>query len=513
MELFMTSIIQPKVKTQNGELIGCFTGDIYVFKGIPYAEPPVGDLRWMPPQHPKSWTGKRPALSSGPIAPQNESHFKKNSQFVIKEPQSEDCLYLNLWSPALDDQKRPVLVWFHGGAFALGSGSQADFSGHLLAKRGNVIVVTINYRLGLLGFLNLNEVTSGKIPATGNEGLLDQIAALQWVKDNISVFGGDPANVTLFGESAGAMCIACLMASPRARGLFHKVISQSGAANRAKPLDEAVKDAQLFLDALGLKNPNARDLLSLTEKQLLAVQRQLESQVQAMTVTTPVIDGYILSGAPLKVIQSGSAADIPLLIGTNQDEWRLFNPNTPNFQNMDYSRLVNRCSKLVPSSYIDKLIESYRSAREKQNLSVTPAELFMAIKSDHDFRIPSIKLAEAQSKHTQNVFSYLFDWQSPDIAFGSCHSLEIGFVFGTFNNNPDFYGSGPLAEKLSAVIQDTWSAFALTGNPGCNSLGTWPVYNTSRYTWILGKHLHLVEAPFDEERRVWESIPENYTRL
>jgi para-nitrobenzyl esterase len=361
--------------------------------------------------------------------------------------------------------------------------------------------------------LNLNEITHERIPSTGNEGLLDQIAALEWIKENISVFGGDPGNVTLFGESAGAMGIACLMAMPKARGLFHKVISQSGAANRAKPLSQAVQDAQMFLNCLGQQNPEPQTLRSLTVQQLLSIQQNMESKIQAMTIATPVIDGVVLSDSPINAIKAGYSAGAPLLLGTNLDEWRLFNPNTPNFQKMDSADLVKRCSNLVPSSRVDSLIEVYRKARLKQNLAVAPADLFIAIKSDRDFRIPTIRLAEAQMRHDPAVYSYLFDWKSPTEIFGSCHSLEVGMVFGSYNNNPEFYGSGPAAEKLSYAVREAWAAFARTGNPGCKSLGDWPRFGSQRKTQILGLNCRVEEAPFDEERRAWDDIPDTYSRM
>ena len=509
----MTIFKEAKVKIANGDLLGSYEKGIFIFKGIPYATPPIGILRWMPPQPPASWLGLRPALSFSPIAPQNASNFKRTSQFVINELQSEDCLYLNIWSPGLDELKRPVLVWLHGGAFTLGSGSQPDFSGNILAKNGDVVIVTLNYRLGLLGFLNLKEITNGEIPATGNEGLLDQIAALKWIRNNISVFGGDPANVTLFGESAGAMCIACLMAVPQVKGLFHKVISQSGGANRAKPLDQAVSDACLVLKSLDHNNRNIKTLKELTTQQLLSIQKDIEMKIQAMTIATPVIDGNILTESPIHAIKKGSSAHIPMLIGSNLEEWKLFNPSTINFKKMDNFGLAQRLSKFVPTPKIYSLIEAYRLIREKQKLSSIPADLYIAIKSDHDFRIPTIRLAEAQNLQSPSVFCYLFNWQSPDETFGSCHSLEIGFVFGTFNNNPKFYGFGPFAEKLSRIMQDAWIAFTRTGNPSCISLGNWPVYGSKRITQFLGANCHLEESPYNDESRLWDTIPENYSLL
>jgi para-nitrobenzyl esterase len=504
----------PRVNTTCGGLFGNFEDDIFIFRGIPYAAPPSGNFRWMPPRPPMKWKGLRSALTPGHIAPQNPTKFKMNSEFVIDEPQSEDCLYLNIWSPGLDDQKRPVMVWIHGGAFTMGSGSKAQYSGCTLAKRGGVVVVTLNYRLGVFGFLNLNEITRGEIPSTGNEGLLDMIAALEWIRENIAAFGGNPENVTLFGESAGAMSIACLMAMPKAKGLFHKAISQSGAADKARPLSEGLKHSEAFLYYLALKPEDIQKLKALTEKELLSAQQKMESHSKALTVTTPIVDKNILPISPLKAVQSGSSTSIPILAGTNQDEWRLFTPKLPNFHKMDTSELISRCSELVPSTRVQRLIEAYRAAREKQNLTANPFDLFIAIKSDHEFRIPTLQLAEAQMRNNPAVYCYLFNWKSPFMngAFGSCHSLEIGFVLGTYKSNRDFYGSGPLADRLSNAMQDTWAAFAKTGNPCCENHVNWPAYGSQRNTQVLGEDLHIVESPFDEERRIWDSIPEAFNQ-
>ena len=208
------------VSIKSGKLEGGMENGLYVFKGVPYAAPPVGDFRWLPPQPVKHWSGIKPARKFGAICPQNEMMAGPIGQ--VFQPQSEDCLFLNVWTPGLDKAQRPVMVWIHGGAFTLGSGSDPQYDSYKLPERGNIVLVTINYRLGMLGFLRLKNATGGKIPATGNEGLMDQVTALKWVKENIAAFGGDPKNVTVFGESAGGMSIGCLMVMPSAGGLFHK---------------------------------------------------------------------------------------------------------------------------------------------------------------------------------------------------------------------------------------------------------------------------------------------------
>ncbi|HXW82837.1 MAG TPA: carboxylesterase family protein, partial [Candidatus Binataceae bacterium] len=239
------------VTIRQGKLEGLEHGGLAVFKGIPFAEPPIGARRWLPPEKPASWTGVRDARNYGSAGPQLRGPGGVLAAMIIEEPQSEDCLYLNVWTPKLDGKRRPVMVWIHGGAFRIGSGSQAIYDGANLAQRGDVVVVTINYRIGPFGFLRLTDLTAGKVPATGNEGMLDQIAALEWVRANIAGFGGDPDNVCCFGESAGAMSIADLFAVDSASGLFRRAILQSGAEH-AGSLSEAEKLASRFARELGL---------------------------------------------------------------------------------------------------------------------------------------------------------------------------------------------------------------------------------------------------------------------
>jgi len=262
---------EPVVETTGGKVKGLNEDGLFIFKGIPYAAPPIGERRWLSPQPVLKWHGVRDASAFGAAPPQlaNDSLPFENSLFLKSEPQSEDCLFLNIWTPGIDKKKRPVMFWIYGGAFVYGSGSQPLYRGDVLAKRGDVVVVTINYRLGVFGFLNLTEVTGGKIPASGNEGLLDMIEALKWVRDNIEAFGGDPGNVTVFGESAGGMSIGCLLAMPAACGLFHKAIMESGTPKAVKPLAPCIDVAKRFLEVAGLQSGDISALRSLSTENLL----------------------------------------------------------------------------------------------------------------------------------------------------------------------------------------------------------------------------------------------------
>ena len=232
------------VSTRYGRLEGEEQDGLFVFKGVPFAAAPDGVRRWLPPEQPPTWTGVRDARRFGAVAHQNPVTNQALAAMKIEQAHSEDCLNLNVWTPGLDGARRPVMVWIHGGGFTIGAGSQEIYNGSVLARRGDVVIVTINYRLGPLGFLRLNDVTNGRIPSSGNEGLLDQIAALQWVRDNIAEFGGDPDNVTIFGESAGGMSVGALLAMPSARGLFHKAIAQSGSCDTVSSVARANRTAE-----------------------------------------------------------------------------------------------------------------------------------------------------------------------------------------------------------------------------------------------------------------------------
>ena len=264
---------QTIVQTTSGMIKGSYEDGLCVFRGIPYAAPPVGKNRWLPPQPIEPWAGVRTARTFGTIAPQQRMQPLPGQQ-LIEELQNEDCLYLNVWTPGADNSRRPVMVWIHGGAFSMGSGSSPMYPGGILPRKGNVVYVSMNYRVGPLGFLRLKEITGDKIPATGNEGLLDQIAALQWVHDNITAFGGDPDNVTIFGESAGAMSIGCLLAMPRARGLYKKAILQSGA-NTVRTPQQAARTAEEFLKVLRLGPRDTEAIKSISVDKLVETQGRL----------------------------------------------------------------------------------------------------------------------------------------------------------------------------------------------------------------------------------------------
>jgi len=496
-----------------GELEGVCSEGVYAFKGVPYAAPPLGPRRWLPPQPAEPWQGVYRAHMFRDTAPQNPMLEGPAAQ-QEPEPQSEDCLFLNIFTPGLDDARRPVMVWIHGGAFTFGSGSAPAFDGSRLAKRHDVVIVTLNYRLGLLGFLNLSEVTAGRIPSTGNEGLLDQAAALRWVRDHIAAFGGDPANVTVFGESAGAMSIACLSVMPAARGLFAKAILESGTGSTAMPLADAVAVGELFLEVVGAAADDIGALRRLSVERLLAAELVMRERLakpwepMRITATAPVIDGRVLPDMPTRLSAQGASKDIPMIVGTNLEEWRLFDLADPHRAKIDRAEVVRRLSAFVPAPQALDIVDRYAQARARRHEDTSAPELLTAITGDLMFRIPALQLVEAQRQHNPHVYNYLFTYRSPVMGgvFGACHALEMGFVFGTHDDL--FCGTGPAADRLAASIQDAWTTFARTGTPSCTSMGDWPPYGEERWTMMIDVPCRLEAAPYEDERRAWAEVGE-----
>lgn len=499
------------VETASGRLRGLEREGVIAFKGIPYAAPPVGPLRWQPPADPEPWAGVRDASDYGKWAPQNPSDMDAIMGAEVGE-QDEDCLTLNLWTPGLDDAKRPVMVWIHGGGFTIGSGAQGVYEGRSLARHGDVVVVTINYRLGLLGFAHLDEATGGRIPASGNEGLLDQAKALAWVRENIARFGGDPANVTVFGESAGGMSTGTLLALPTAKGLFHKAIPQSGACHTVAPREVGALVGAAVMKASGL---DADGLRQASVAELLKIQRLVESgRIEGFPrhrVGTlpfrPVADGRVLPEMPIEAVGKGAAAGIPVMAGSTLDEWKLFGVMQPAITGLDEAGLRKRLGFLIDEAHLPTLIAAYREGLARRGVEPTPPEIFMAIQSDRIFRMPGIRLLERQRPHESRVYSYIFDWCSPAArgALGACHAVELAYVFGTHTKPgaKKFYGEGPRAGALAEAAMGAWSAFARSGDPG------WPAYDTqSRMTQLFGETCRTEAAPYDIERAAWDGVPD-----
>jgi para-nitrobenzyl esterase len=496
------------VETTYGRIQGTEEAGLRVFRGVPYARAPLGELRFAPPRTPVPWTGTRPAVAFGPAAPQVAPSGPAAGE--VPASQDEDCLTLNIWTPGTDGARRPVLVWVHGGGFAGGAGSLSLYDGRHLATRGDVVVVTLNYRLGILGFLAHPDLAADGAPR-GNWGLLDQVAALQWVQQHVAAFGGDPANVTVFGESAGAMSVCDLMVMPAAAGLFHRAIAQSGPPV-AVSMDQAEERANRVLSALELARPS--------QLRGVPVEALLEAQVRVLAGGggglgwSPAVDGTSLPKDPRVSFEQGEAAPVPLLIGTNRDEAKLFLVADPKNRDPDEAVVLERLERAFAAARVglapERAIDTYRAARAARGEPTDPRQLWSAIATDQIFRIGSIRAAEAHARRQPDTYCYLFTWESPAMrgALGACHALEIPFVFGNLDapGMDRFAGSGQEAAVLSEVMMDAWLAFARTGRPGHNRLPQWPPYEpTARATMVLGPEIQVLERPMDQERALWEA--------
>ena len=497
------------VTTTAGDVEGLAESGLQVFRGIPYAKPPVGELRLRGPVDVEPWTGVRSAHEFGCWAPQADPVTTLTGQMPGRR--DEDCLSLNVWTPGTDGA-RPVMVWIHGGGFINGSGASALYDGSRLAARGDVVVVTVNYRLGVLGFLAHRELADEACGgAAGNWGLLDQVAALRWVRDNIAAFGGDPGNVTIFGESAGGMSVADLLVMPSARGLFRRAIVQSGPPN-ATTMDRAEEVAAKLVAELGVASVAA--LRDVPTDAILAAQAKLVAERRAAGLPlVPVVDGVSIPTPPLQALAEGAAHGVDVLIGTNRDEAKMFMVADPANRDPDEGVLRRRMEAIFRANDIDTspddVIDGYREARAARGEAVDPRELWSAIETDRMFRIGSVRAADALSANGSRTHMYLFTWESPAMrgALGACHALEIPFVFGTLASPgiDKFAGSGPDADRLSEQMMDAWLAFARTGDPNNEGASVpWPAYDDSRRaTMVFGIDPHVVDAPYDEERALW----------
>ena len=496
-------------RTTAGLLQGQLEAGVWVFRGVAYAQVEAVEGRWRPAQPPRAWVGTQAASASGPIAPQTPPvpGFSFPSDPTVSD---EDCLNLNVWTPRLDDGRRPVLVWLHGGGFTTGTGSSALFAGGRLAAKG-VVVVTINYRLGALGLLAHRDIVGDDASGWGNWSLWDQIAALEWVKENIAGFGGDPDNVTLFGESAGAMSISDLLAAPRATGLFHRAVIQSGPPATASK-QWATRRAERLADHLGISPDELATLRHVPVRRLVEATQRLAAEAPSdgglPLALLPVVDGVLLEGPPGDLILEGAVAPVPIMLGTTRDECALFTTADYGSPDVDSERVAHRLAALVGPAGHD-IVEAYHQARLGRGEPVTGRDLWTAVTTDYVFRLPLQALAAAHAKYQQQTYSYLFTWESPFLngMFGSCHGLEIPFVFGTVQDAPvqAFTGAGPRADVLTEKMQHAWIAFARDGDPSCDEVGTWPGYDAVRRpTMVFGPDGGVEDDPRRSERLVWE---------
>jgi para-nitrobenzyl esterase len=497
------------VGTRSGKVQGFEHEGVHVFRGIPFAKPPVGDLRWLPPQREDPWDDVRDATTFSMESAQ--APFPMAALFGGPQPaNSEDSLYLNVWTPGLDDARRPVMLWVHGGAFMNGSGTTPWYDGTRFAQHGDLVLVTINYRLASFGFLHLADLFGDEFAGSGNAGILDQVAALEWVRDNIEAFGGDPGRVTIFGESAGGGSVGTLLGTPSARGLFTGAIPQSGAASWFATRERANGIAARIVEALGVKAGDVAALRAKTTEEIIAA--QAVAGVAASSITNeeglglpfqPVVDGTVLPRPPLESIAAGNADGVRVLVGTNRHEMTLFHLMDQSLAQIDEAGVVRR-ARLWHTGNAEQIVAGYRANRPGASL----LDVWTDLSTDAVFRAPAVRLAEAQAAHGP-VWMYLFTWETP--VFGglrSTHALEIPFVFDALDKpgSDMFTGEGPERQAIADAMHAAWVAFARTGNPQHPGLPEWPRYEVDRRaTMRFDVTCEVVDDPGGADRALWSS--------
>lgn len=487
------------VRTLYGQYVGKKNeSGVICFKGIPYAKPPVGEWRW-----------KRPA----PLEPSNEVieafEFGLSCVQPIDEielssvqPQGEDCLTLNIWTKELDVANKPVMVFIHGGGYIGGGANDPVYEGVHFVNRHDVVFVSITYRCNVFGFMDLEDIGGSEYADSKNLGMLDQIQALKWIKENIEHFGGDANNITIFGESAGGSSVSLLMTIPEAKGLFHKVIAQSGTFNFKKTVEMAKQITKDFIRITGTSTMEELQFLSTDELRHYCSRLMKEYGYGHELMFSPVTDGKLIPEKPDESIRNGCAADVKLMIGTTLDElayWKLYYANLEDDDEM-HDFLTQICRVNGPDLNQSKdLINEYLSLEEPKNM--------MPLANEVLFRIPSIRFAQYQAKHAP-TWMYLFKWPSGVEGLGACHAAEVPFVFYTLNSQSAkaFIGENP-PKTLADQVQDAWVSFAQNGNPSHPNIPDWPAYDENkRNTMIIHNEWKVEEDPYKEERLVLEKI-------
>ena len=490
------------VETRYGTVRGRAADGIATFKGIPYAAPPFGANRLRPPQPVEPWSGVRDALAFGPKAPQLPYPPPWDALLPELVAVGEDCLTLNVWSPDPGSAGLPVMVWIPGGQFEHGTAAMATYDGSRFARDG-IVCVTINYRVAVDGFLSLGD-------GIANCGLLDQVAALEWVQQNIAAFGGDPGNVTVFGESAGAMSVGMLLAMPRAEGLFRRAIAESGGAQHVISAPTAQRVGRRLAGQLGVE-ATREAIAGVSIDRLLQGLAELTADLMAhpdperwgpevavsLAPWQPVIDGDVIPARPLDRIVAGAGAEIDLMVGSNRDEYNFFLVPGDAIDQIPPEALAGVV--MAHGLPMEAALATYRAARPRSG----PGELLSAIQGDWYFRIPALRLAEAHAASPAATYMYEFAWRSPafDGRLGACHGLEIPFVFDVLSPEGEpLLGANP-PRQLADMMHAAWVSFAATGE--C----PWPTYDLRRRaTMRFDATSGVVDDPLSAERTLWAGV-------
>jgi para-nitrobenzyl esterase len=489
----------PIVETKSGKVKGVVEDGITVFKGVRYGAE-TSTTRFQPPKAPEPWTDVKDALAYANSAPQAAAgdggglfaSWRRNPPL----PTSEDCLFLNVWTPATDGKKRPVMVWFHGGGFATGSGSSYAYDGVRLAKRGDVVVVTTNHRLNVFGYLNL-AAYGDQFADSGAVGALDMIHSLEWVRDNIEAFGGDPNNVLIFGESGGGSKVCTLMAMDKAKGLFHRAVVQSGPRVTHVTQLESGKVADEVVKNLGLTKASIAEILT---KPVAEIQAAIEGNAAAAGAS-PVIDGRSITRSPFDPDAPPQSVDVPLLIGCNRTEGTsLDGPRDPTLFDLTLETLPAALKKAFPSKDPKKIIALYTA----NHPGIKPDELYFMAGADARFFARSVTIADRKSAAGgAPVFFYHLDWITPvmDGKRYVPHALDIGMVFDNVAKSESMSGTGPDAQAIADQMSESWLAFAKKGDPSNANVPAWPAYTAAqRNMLVFGKTPAIVVDVRAQER-------------
>lgn len=504
-----------RASTRQGEVGGYVSGDIFTFKGVPYADETGGEHRFLPPRPPKPWTGVRSARSYGPVAPQDKGTGRLNDEesFVFNWNDSvsnEDCLRLNVWTSGLDTERRPVVVWLHGGGFAAGSGHDLPaFDGENLARRGDVVVVTLNHRLNLLGFLDLSAYGERYV-RSANVGMLDIVAALEWIRDNVHAFGGDPGRVTVFGQSGGGAKVSVLMGMPRAKGLFHRAVVMSGSFGMANTRATSQRLAASLLRELGLTDDELDRLQSLPYARLRAAadavlareNRPFPGFVDVRPANmrvdfAPTVDGDDLPDMPFRPNAPSLSAGVPMMIGSTLNEFA-HGINHPDIEAMGETELMSRVEQFAPGQSA-RIVAAFRATTP----DASPFDLWSRIVSAPVRQAAVDQAAAKASAGSAPAYLYWFTWRTPilDGRPRAFHCLDIPFIFANTDRCATMTGGGARARDLSLKMTDAFLAFARNGNPNTASGVAWPAFQPARARGMIFDDTCRVEPLSDASER------------
>jgi para-nitrobenzyl esterase len=492
------------VATSNGPVRGYRANGLQIFKGLRYGAPPVGALRFAPPRKPAPWTEPADAIALG--APAIQTGVKPGETTGGRsagDPPApgqpgtdEDCLFINVWTPGLTG-RRPVMVWLHGGGFAAGSGGAAMYDGAALARRGDAVIVTVNHRLNVFGYLNLAEF--GGHPSSGEAGMLDIVQVLEWVRDNIAAFGGDAGKVTIFGESGGGMKVSLLLAMPPAKGLFHRAIIQSGPWLKAVSREAASGYARALLDKLGIEPGKLERLASLPASEIQDAAAAVTSG-NVIGGFSPSVDGIALPGGPFDPDAPALSRDVPVMIGANKDEATLFLISDPRFGHYTEEDVAKHARRAA-----GERAEALVAAARETFPDYSPDHIVSTVQTVTMFWGDSIRLAERKTAlGGAPVYMYLLAWETPRGRgrLRSPHALEIPLVFDNVETSRNFVGPGDAPQTLAEQMSEAWLAFARTGDPSTAALPDWPAYEPGRRaTMVFDLESRVVEDPYPALRK------------